>query len=213
MDVGAHLGYFSLLASRLVGPSGRVVAIEASPATFAKLMENLALNPHAANVRAVCAVAADRGGSRAVYRGPEHSTGITSIHPRPLTGNRFEAEVTAAPLAELLSPDEIRNARLIKIDVEGAEFEVVAGLEPMLSSLRTDCEVVIETSEDWQYQGRPARPDDLADWFRARGFFTYVLPKDLIVDRRRARRPQRVDGRLHEGYYDLVFSRRDLPFL
>ncbi|MDE3154025.1 MAG: FkbM family methyltransferase [Acidobacteriota bacterium] len=213
VDVGAHLGYFSLLASRLVGPAGRVVAIDASPATFAGLERNVALNPHAANVRAVCAVAAASRGTCPVYRGPEHSTGITSVHPRPLTGNRFEAEVAAAPLAGLLSDDEIRRARLVKIDVEGSEFDVVAGLEPLLDSLRADCEIVVETSEDWQYGGRPARPDDLAGWFRARGFFVYILPKDFIVRRDRARRPQRVDGALHDGYYDLVFSRRNLHAL
>jgi len=213
VDVGAHVGYFSLLASHLVGPAGRVVAIEASPATFARLQHNLALNPHAANVRAVCAVAADRGGTRAVYRGPAHSTGITSIHPRPLTGNRFEADVAAAPLADLLSPEEIGRARLLKVDVEGAEFEVIEGLEPMLHALRADCEIVIETAEDWHYQGRPARPDDLAGWFRARGFLAYRLPKDLIVDRRQPRRPARVRGTLPDGYYDLIFSRRDVHAL
>ncbi len=213
VDVGAHVGYFSLLASHLVGPSGGVVAIEASPATFALLQRNLALNPHAANVRALAVVAGEGEGARAVYRGPEHSTGISSIRPRPLTGNRFEAEMAMAPLAALLSTDELARARLIKVDVEGSEFEVIDGLLPALDRLRADCAIVVETSDDWQVQGRLASQDELADRFLAHGFHVYVLPKDLIVDRRRARRPARARLPLAAGYHDLVFSRRDVHTL
>jgi hypothetical protein len=48
VDVGANMGYYSLLAARRVGPAGGVVAIEPSPPIFAKLTANLALNPGAA---------------------------------------------------------------------------------------------------------------------------------------------------------------------
>ena len=69
VDVGANLGYYSLLASKLVGALGHVVAIEASPAIAAHLTKNLHLN-NATNVRVVNAAAADRAGTLALYRGP-----------------------------------------------------------------------------------------------------------------------------------------------
>jgi FkbM family methyltransferase len=209
VDVGAHVGYFSLLASRLVGASGEVVAIEASPTTFVRLQGNLALNAHAANVRPVCAVAGDIPGVRAVFRGPAHSTGLTSVRARSQIGNRFEADVAQAPLATLLSPDEIARVRLIKIDVEGAEFEVLEGLTAVIEDLPARCEIVVETSEDWQYRGRQASVQDLIAWFDARGFHAYLLPKDFVVDRARARAPERVRAPLGAGYYDFVFSHRD----
>lgn len=62
VDVGANIGYFSLLASKLVGPGGRVVAIEASPEVFDLLRRNLELNK-AHNVRAVNVAISDREGS------------------------------------------------------------------------------------------------------------------------------------------------------
>ena len=52
IDVGANIGYYSMLASRLVGPSGSVVAIEPSPTNFSELKRNIALN-HALNIRAI----------------------------------------------------------------------------------------------------------------------------------------------------------------
>jgi hypothetical protein len=157
----------------------------------------------------VCAVAGEITGVRAVFRGPAHSTGLTSVRARPLTGNRFEADVAQAPLAALLSPDEIARVRLIKIDVEGAEFEVLEGLTAVIEDLPATCEIVVETSEDWQYRGRQASVHDLIAWFDARGFHAYLLPKDLVVDRARARAPERVRAPLGAGYYDFVFSHRD----
>ncbi len=57
VDVGANIGYFSLLAARRMGGSGRVVAVEASPETFARLRANLDRNA-AGNVRALNVAAA-----------------------------------------------------------------------------------------------------------------------------------------------------------
>jgi tRNA/tmRNA/rRNA uracil-C5-methylase (TrmA/RlmC/RlmD family) len=68
IDVGANIGYYSLLASKLVGHSGSVVAIEPSPKIFSALQHNLALN-HIENVRVVNMAVSDRREALRLFRG------------------------------------------------------------------------------------------------------------------------------------------------
>jgi FkbM family methyltransferase len=212
VDVGAHIGYFSLLASGRVGASGGVVAIEASPANFEWLTQNIALNPGLQNIRAVNVAASDSQGTVSIYRGPEQSTGLTSILQR--RGNVFEAEVTCAPLVQILTPSELRRTRLIKIDVEGAEFQVVAGLlEFEQNAIRADLEIVVETSKDWVYEGRKGSVDDFIELFRRHGFNTYGMKKEMFVEPASMFRPIRLQQDPGWGYFDLVFSRRDCDTL
>lgn len=75
VDIGANIGYFSLLASRLVGGDGAVVAVEAMPETFERLQRNIALNCAARNVRAVNAAAGARHAKVRLYRGPPPTEG------------------------------------------------------------------------------------------------------------------------------------------
>src|SRR5262245_39893545 len=138
IDVGANIGDYSLLASRIVGTSGAVVAIEASPRIFRVLQNNLDRN-RAENVRAANVAVSDTSQPVQLYRGPDTNLGLTTTVDKP--GFEVECEVAGAPLHEVLRPDEIKNARLVKVDVEGAEASVVAGMEPLLSSGRRDLEV------------------------------------------------------------------------
>ena len=139
IDVGANVGYFSILASRLVGPNGSVVAIEASPTIFGRLERGLRSN-RLENVRAVHAVVASEEGSQMVYLGPDWHTGLTATHLEPeLTP---ESEVRAAALPALLTPGELGRARFMKIDVEGAESDVIAGLAPRLAVTQSSLSAV-----------------------------------------------------------------------
>ena len=141
VDVGANIGYYSLLASKLVGEGGAVVAIEASPKTFEKLQANLALNG-VSNVRPVNLAAADSERTVKLFRGHDHHIGLATILDD--SGFDLECEVETAPLSKILRLNEIERARIIKIDVEGAEFLVVSGMEPILKGDRPDLEIIIE---------------------------------------------------------------------
>src|SRR5207247_10608255 len=119
-DVGANIGYFTLLASKLVGDSGAVVAIEAFPATFDALQRNLARN-RARNVRAVNAAASDCNSVVRLFRGPATHIGLTKILVEEgiRRGLEFECEVTVAPFTIVLRSGELQLARLLKIEVVG----------------------------------------------------------------------------------------------
>lgn len=164
VDVGANVGYFSLLASTLVGAAGGVVAIEASPATFAALDANVRRNG-AVNVRAIRLAAWDRETTLSLRYVPdeEFSGGasvVRSVGP-------VEADVPAGPLATVLAGNELMRARLVKIDVEGAEAEVLAGLRPAFDRLPPDVEFVVETL--------PNTCEAVCTLLMRAGFHAYVL--------------------------------------
>lgn len=177
VDVGANVGYFSLLASRLVGPTGRVVAIEASAGNHRILTEQLALN-QADNVRTVHAAVADERGRLSLYKDPDGNLGLTSTSPEG--GLVPESEVDCYPLQDLLQPDEIERVRVIKIDVEGAELEVVRGLAPLLQHLPQGAQVICEVAPQ-RIAARGQSAGELLGIFRDAGFRPRDLPNDYTI--------------------------------
>ena len=126
VDVGANVGYHTLLAAKLVGPDGHVYALEPSPETHAELVANIGLNGFG-NVTALC-VAAGGAVGEAVLDNRAQSV-IAAIRP---TTDAHGVRVPVQPLAELVPEEHVRRLRLVKIDVEGYELEVLRGVEPLL---------------------------------------------------------------------------------
>ena len=212
VDVGANIGVFSLLASKQVGSNGGVVAIEASPVVFKALVESMELNGQPPNVRLVNVGASDSQRLMTIYAGPEDNTGLTTTVAS--RGFAQEATIEARPLGEILTEDETRRARLVKIDVEGGEPEVIAGMSDFATHCRGDAEVLIELSPHWWPKGSPP-PSVVLDPLRRAGFHTYEIENNYWPWRylwpRATSRPRRVrwdlDSRI--ARVDLVMSRRD----
>ncbi len=215
VDVGANIGVFSVLASRLVGDAGRVVAIEASPGFHRRLVQHARLNA-CQNLRAVNAAVSDGHKTLTFVLASSRNMGANSIVPYDGPAeSTFETE--ARPLPELLDPAEIASARVIKIDVEGAEGGVVRGLAPMLGSLRPDAEISVEVAPE-----RMARLGDsigeLLTVMRDAGFHVYRLANDYTPGSYPAARgdalgvPVRLRGPVTEES-DLIFSRVDAETL
>jgi FkbM family methyltransferase len=148
VDVGANVGTHALLAARLVGPTGRVHAVEASPWIHARLRQNVADNGLAGTVRTYNLAATETAGPVTVFLHDATNLGGTTILPSEAdrTGAVREAVVDGLPLPEMLPIAELQKARLIKIDVEGAEWLVVRGLRPVLQLLRADAEILVEVN-------------------------------------------------------------------
>ncbi|MGY1437396.1 FkbM family methyltransferase [Streptomyces reniochalinae] len=214
VDVGANIGYFSVLASRLVGGAGAVTALEASPRFHRQALRNLRLN-HCTNVRAVnAAVAAEHETLRFTLASSRNLGANSAVPWDGPVASSFEAD--AEPLAQLLRPDEIERARVIKIDVEGGEGAAIRGLEPVLGRLRPDAEIAVEVAPD-----RMARlGDDAAELLRTmrgHGFHPYRLTNSYRAGSYPAalhapHPPRRWHGPL-PAVSDLVFSRTDAEVL
>jgi FkbM family methyltransferase len=177
VDVGANVGFDSLLAARMVGASGGVVAIEASPAVFERLRETLRINGSPTNVRTINKAAAAGAGVLTIYAGPEHNVGLTTTVPRGTMPKACEVE--AAPLRDLLQQEEIERVRLIKIDVEGGEDSVLAGMvvDGGIDRLPRDVEIALELSPLW-WSDRTRTAADVLRPFIERGFHVYTIPNN-----------------------------------
>jgi FkbM family methyltransferase len=117
LDVGANVGYDALLGAASVGESGKVIAIEASRRTFELLRANIALNGMESRIQPVNVAASDRHGVVELFEVSETNIGAaTTVSGR---GGRLVDSVQALPLREILSAEDARRVRLIKIDVEG----------------------------------------------------------------------------------------------
>jgi FkbM family methyltransferase len=140
IDVGANVGYFTLLASRLL-PHGRVIAIEAFPSIYEKLLKNISIN-NCSNVRTVPFAVTETTQQLSMFHaGQDNEAATTSVVG---TFSSAPIRVDGKSLADLLTASEISSVRLIKIDVEGAEYSVVRGMLPILPMLPADAELVIE---------------------------------------------------------------------
>jgi FkbM family methyltransferase len=178
IDVGANIGYFSLLSSIAVGPTGRVVAIEASPRIFRLLTANIQLN-RLSNVRCVNVAASDKKGTVELFRGSTANCGETTT--RPDLGFELEGTVGAVPLSEILTAEECAAVRLVKVDVEGAEHSVVAGMRRLLLEGPRELEVVVEV-DPRILESPGTRVQDLVREFRSAGFDAYVLENDYWAE-------------------------------
>jgi FkbM family methyltransferase len=211
VDVGANVGYFSVLASTLVGQSGKVISVEAIPRTFEVLTRNLVSNS-VRNVRSINMAVWDKEETLTFFVSPDTIDGTSTAIPAKAERWMLDlrCEVRAAPLCSLLSPDEIATARLIKIDVEGAENRVISGLGSILESGRRDLEVVIEVSTE--------AFDDIVFYFKKHGFFSYQIENDYsaasYIGEFVAKRPDRLEvAPKGVSEVDVIFSRIDAASL
>jgi FkbM family methyltransferase len=175
IDVGANIGYLSTLGSSLVGPNGAVVAIEPAPAARAALQENVAMNG-LTNIRLVAAAVSDRDGELPLFVGPIYDSGITTTVARRF-GLREQGRVRAAPLGSLVTREELASTRVLKIDVEGAEDRVLAGLLSSVDAIAADADLIVEVIPKW-WSDSQARPIDVLRPFLERGFHVYLLPSN-----------------------------------
>jgi FkbM family methyltransferase len=145
IDVGANIGYFTVLASKLVGETGRVVAIEAIPETTAILRRNVERRQRA-NVRVVnSAVWYERGSISMFCSDLPTGTATADATAAERWTLKNSIEVPAETLPMILTGEELATARVIKIDVEGAELAVVQGLVDALDGCRPDVQIVLES--------------------------------------------------------------------
>jgi FkbM family methyltransferase len=144
VDVGAHVGRYTLIASKLIGPTGKVLAIEANPTNLEMLNRNIKLN-RTINVTSLnYAVYSTETKIKLYLPGEELGDTIynTIMEDRAKKIEKF-IEVNAKTLDSLLQSNDIRQVNWIKIDVEGAEFEVLKGSTNILSKSK-DISLLIE---------------------------------------------------------------------
>jgi FkbM family methyltransferase len=143
-DIGANIGYYSLLASSLVGPHGRVVAIEPSRVTITRLQRNLSLNSPS-NVRVVPAAVSSNRGTVSIYRRSNVNTGMDTTIPTQGADKVCEAECFM--LSEILTDEERSHLGIIKIDIEGGEPPILRQLIEQLDAYPRHFHILVEMAD------------------------------------------------------------------
>lgn len=123
-DVGAHVGFYTLLASSLVQQSGKVIAFEPFPRNIQYLEKHLTMNG-VQNVALFKAAVSDHAGKAAFQEGPTSSMGQIN--------EKGELVVEMVALDDLFLKGLVPLPDYIKIDVEGAELSVLAGARHILT--------------------------------------------------------------------------------
>jgi FkbM family methyltransferase len=131
-DIGAGIGAEALLFSRLVGPSGRVVSVEAHPRTFERLASLVAVN-RLANVTPLQAAISDAEGTVAISDAAHHAR--NAVLPDGADG----ISVPARRLDALASELGITDVDLLKMNIEGAELDALRGAGELLARTRHVC--------------------------------------------------------------------------
>lgn len=167
VDVGANIGAISLVMASAVGASGKVIAIEPTPRCADLLRRTMALNGVQDFVQIVqAAVSADNGTARL-------NIGLTSAHNSLLALDESQEaiEVTVWPLDQLVTSG--LTPSLVKIDVEGAELDVLHGMSDVLAR-SPDLALVVEFGPS--HLARAGISIDA--WlgaFRSQGFTPWVI--------------------------------------
>ena len=130
-DVGANVGYFTLMAATALKNHGSIVAFEPGQNAYARLTENLALNPYR-NIRTFPVAVSDREGEAVLHLAGDIADSSASLYPA--AGAQAGQEVCrTVSLDHLLDSQGLRPPDLIKLDAEGAELAVLHGARGLLA--------------------------------------------------------------------------------
>jgi FkbM family methyltransferase len=127
IDVGANVGHYTARLSRLVGPSGRVMAFEPVPETF-ELLVSLMSVAGAHNISFFNMAASATVGIAGVSLS-RFPSGLTNYYTAQLTPDGGEFNVLTVPIDVLMPP---KRVTLVKIDVEGHELHALRGMQTLL---------------------------------------------------------------------------------
>jgi FkbM family methyltransferase len=130
IDVGSNLGYYALLASRLVGPRGRVFAFEPTPSTYRAFLKNIALND-SHNIRPYQTALCDWCGQISVLEDVQDD--YNRIAARGETGGH---QVPCITLDAFVEEQRVERVDLIKVDIEGAEHKFLVGARKTIERFR-----------------------------------------------------------------------------
>jgi FkbM family methyltransferase len=142
LDIGAHHGFYTLLASRIVGATGMVLSFEPSPNSFAVLEYHVQINKQDTGIENVClwqAAAAAAEGSAAFYVVEEGDTGRNSLRPVADCAC-VEITVPTVYIPNLLRDISAGKVDFVKLDAEGAELII---LEALRDTLIADTPIVL----------------------------------------------------------------------
>lgn len=166
VDAGSNIGYYTIMASKLVGPNGRVLACEMMPLTAAILRTHVEMNA-AANVTVIEGALTDVEGATLTASHPEGKFGQASI----ARGDQGTLVVVKTRTLEAIL-DRVPRVRIMKMDLEGAELGALRGLGPAIAKVEA---IVLENRKD----------PEVLEFLTAHGFEVSRIDGNNVLAQRR----------------------------
>jgi FkbM family methyltransferase len=179
LDIGAHYGFFTLLASYLIGEKGKVLSFEPSPSTFALLVEN---TNNYRNIKVLNYAAYDQDGGIDFFDFGVVQSAFNSAfgvrlegeHQTRVMDQSISIKVEARRLDSLMANEDIR-VDCVKIDAESSEMAVLRGVE---ATIQRDRPMIIIELGDYQIQASSASAD-IVNWLMERGYMPYEFRNSI----------------------------------
>ena len=177
LDVGANVGYYSLVAATVVGPEGRVHCFEPVRAQFLRLQENIRRN-NLPQVSAHNVALSDKPGTAVISMDDPHNTGGASLRPPP--GNVAARETVSITTLDIFtSENPLPRLDVIKMDVEGFESYVLRGGAQTIRRFRPP--VMIEIVDYIQRQAGSSRKE-LYEFFAGLDYAPFRIQSDESLE-------------------------------
>lgn len=174
IDVGANVGYYSLIASKNIQQNkGTIYAFEPVDKTFARLNENILLNKIECIISYKKAIS-NENSSIKINVGNDQNWGMSSINTNEHLSNENEI-VKSETLDSFCKSTNISQIDLIKIDVEGAEFNVLRGMQKIIEAYKP--EIMIEVS-DQHLNKQNVCSHDVFNFLWKEGYKSYRIIKN-----------------------------------
>lgn len=168
LDIGANIGYFTLIAARLVGDEGRVFAFEPNPSAFDILRKNVEANGYKKNVTLVPKAVSDSSGNVQLFLEKDGNTRWSSIYD--IHESSGHLEVDTITIDDFLTSYE-GDVDFIKLDIEGAELAALRGMTSLVKK-GGELKIVAEFRPNLlERAGVP--PEDYLNFFTDNGFKLY----------------------------------------
>lgn len=175
-DVGANVGFFTVLGARHCAPGGTVHAFELDPRLTGEIVRSVCLNRGLAHVRTICCACADGNGDLVAYAPTQRGNPSTN-RSVPLASQREHgAEATGTAVTLTLDHYCDRSGvlpDLVKMDIEGGEVEALRGMRRILSEARP--RLVLELHPE-AVRERGGDPADLTKAVQGAGYGVRAVP-------------------------------------
>tara|TARA_Y100000389_G_scaffold143669_1_gene141972 strand:+ start:13237 stop:14154 length:918 start_codon:yes stop_codon:yes gene_type:complete len=153
IDGGANIGFFSLIASKIVGPNGTVIAFEPTPSTFSYLKKNININ----NINNI--IISDKGLSSSEKQlpfllsdnNPEANSIISKDHESFQNDDQV-IKISTTTIDKFCIENNIKKIALIKLDIEGQELEAIKGAKEILS-INKNVKIIFELNIAFRKNG------------------------------------------------------------
>jgi FkbM family methyltransferase len=180
-DCGAHIGIFSILASISVGNTGKVYAFEPTPETYKRLNENISING-LGNINTFPLALGEKASQSFIYRLEASNEGMNSLAKQGEKGEEIGV-CSIYSLDQILIEKNIPIPDLVKIDVEGSEFNLFKGAKQLLASENPPTMIVELSRGTMKRFGY--EPEDLVEYilnFQKYKVKWMFLGKEYLVD-------------------------------